>query len=259
MLEFSGEAFCRLSSMMGQLIVVLERGGIPDAKVVGASLGELDREAEKLQLRSVVQQLARVKAHILNGSANSSSLHPMIMELYNRMRDIMEDRLLLAIEPSRADLYRQESPLFGSETAEKFPSIAYDIEEAGKCLALDRSTASAFHAIRCLEAGLRAISRCLGIPDPTKGSDRSWANLLRAIKAEMDKRWPNSSHRMTGDGRYFEEAYGALSGIQNPWRNATMHLDQKYTTEEAQHVLDMVGGFMRKLASRCDEMGEPKA
>lgn len=147
MLEFSGEAFCRLSSMMGQLIVVLERGGIPDAKVVGASLGELDREAEKLQLRSVVQQLARVKAHILNGSANSSSLHPMIMELYNRMRDIMEDRLLLAIEPSRADLYRQESPLFGSETAEKFPSIAYDIEEAGKCLALDRSTASAFHAI----------------------------------------------------------------------------------------------------------------
>lgn len=64
---------------------------------------------------------------------------------------------------------------------------------------------------------------------------------------------------MTGDGRYFEEAYGALSGIQNPWRNATMHLDQKYTTEEAQHVLDMVGGFMRKLASRCDEMGEPKA
>lgn len=41
--------------------------------------------------------------------------------------------------------------------------------------------------------------------------------------------------------------------------NATMHLDQKYTNEEATHIFDLVGGLMKRIASRCDEIGEPKA
>jgi hypothetical protein len=86
--------------------------------------------------------------------------------------------------------YEQDPSLFGQDVSAKFPSASYEIAEAGKCLALDRSTASAFHAIRCLEAGIRAISRCLGIPDPTRGAERSWAKVLRAIKEENDRRWP---------------------------------------------------------------------
>jgi len=35
--------------------------------------------------------------------------------------------------------------------------------------------------------------------------------------------------------------------MQNPWRNATMHLDQKFTDEEARHIFEIVKGFMRKL------------
>jgi hypothetical protein len=46
--------------------------------------------------------------------------------------------------------------------------------------------------------------------------------------------------------------------MQNPYRNATMHLDQKYTEEEAKHIFEIVKGSMRKLASRCDENGDPK-
>jgi hypothetical protein len=74
----------------------------------------------------------------------------------------------------------------------------------------------------------------------------------------MDRRWP-SSHRLDGDGRYFEEAYAVLSAMQNPYRNATMHLDQKYTPEVARHIFEIVGGFMRKLSSRMDEDGLPLA
>ena len=50
-----------------------------------------------------------------------------------------------------------------------------------------------------------------------------------------------------------------FAAMQNPYRNATMHLDQKYTEEEAKHVFEIVKGFMTKLASRCDENGDPKA
>jgi hypothetical protein len=47
--------------------------------------------------------------------------------------------------------------------------------------------------------------------------------------------------------------------MQNPWRNSTMHLDQIYTPEDARHVFDVIGGFMKKIAYRMDEDGNPKA
>jgi hypothetical protein len=47
--------------------------------------------------------------------------------------------------------------------------------------------------------------------------------------------------------------------MQNPWRNATMHLDQIYTQDMAQDVFNAVSGFMRRMAARLDENGEPKA
>jgi hypothetical protein len=83
--------------------------------------------------------------------------------------------------------------------------------------------------------------------------------MLNAIKVELDKRWPLSSNKLSGDGRFFEEAYAALAAMQNPYRNATMHLDHKYTEDEAKHIFEIVKGFMRKLAERCDENGNPKA
>jgi hypothetical protein len=75
----------------------------------------------------------------------------------------------------------------GSSVATSFPSLSYEIEEAAKCLALERGTASAVHSIRGLEASIRAISRCLGIPDPIKASDRSWGKMLGKVRDEYLK------------------------------------------------------------------------
>jgi hypothetical protein len=113
--------------------------------------------------------------------------------------------------------------------------------------------------IRSLEAGIAALSRCLGIPDPTKAHERSWFKLLEKIKAEIDKRWPTNSDRLSGDGSFFDTAYGALSGMQNPYRNASMHLDKIYTPDDARHVFETVRGFMIALANRMDEDGNPRA
>src|SRR5271168_5169670 len=113
----------------------------------------------------------------------------------------------MPVSSADAKYYSAEECLFGAEVAAKFPCVIYDIEEAGKCLALDRSTASAFHSIRCLEAGIRALSRCLTIPDPTRAADRSWFKSLKAVEDRMKIKWPNTSDRMSGDGRRFEDAH----------------------------------------------------
>jgi hypothetical protein len=188
----------------------------------------------------------------------SHKLYEMLGFVIQMFPDEINKKIPLMLTRTEADLYEDRSP-FGNSVASKFDSAVYEIEESTKCLALGRSTASAMHAIRCLEAGIRAISRCLGIPDPIKASDRSWFNMLNAIKVELDKRWPLSSNKLSGDGRFFEEAYAALAAMQNPYRNATMHLDHKYTEDEAKHIFEIVKGFMRKLAERCDENGNPKA
>ncbi len=125
-------------------------------------------------------------------------------------------------------------------------------------VALRRATASAFHSIRSLEAAIRAMSRCLGIPDPTRAAGRNWGSLLKAIKTEIDVRW-SPADRLLGDGRTFEETYAALAAMQNPYRNATMHLDHKYTEDEAQNLFEIVKGFMNRIADRMDENGDPKA
>jgi hypothetical protein len=202
--------------------------------------------------------LGLLKAHIEKRSNEQLDVAALARTVADFIELEISSRRFFTIRPENVPLM-EGRPGFGDDVYARFPSAAYDIEEAGKCLALHRSTASAFHSVRCLEAGIRALARSLGISDPTKGAERSWHNALRDIGIAMEARWPKSSGRMSGDARVFDEAHAALSGMQNPWRNGTMHLDQKYTEDEARHIFDVVCGFMKKLASRMDEQGEPKA
>jgi hypothetical protein len=253
MLDHNAEAFCRFSSIIGQVIIGLQFGQMPNVKVITESLAELQREAKRIGLASVDAQIERINKHRSIAHVTSESWH----ELYHRMQDELKSAIFLAVSEDKAKYYSQDEPLFGQDVANKFPSANYDIEEAGKCYALERSTASAFHSIRSLEAAIRALSRCLGIPDPTRASSRNWGAMLKEMKTEIDRRWPGSTSKISGDGEFFDAAYAALAATQNPWRNSTMHLDQKYTPDEALHVMDVVRGFMKKLASRMDEDGKP--
>jgi hypothetical protein len=214
-------------------------------EIIGAKFSIMSIDAFCLELHS--------------GNCTQGKMDEYIKDINKRVRDELKQIEFLIIDGKYSDLYEAKEPVFGLLFDLRFSSVTYEIEEAAKCLALDRSTASAFHSIRCLEAGIRAISRCLGIPDPTRGADRTWFKILRAIKDEIDKRWPTSIMRHGGDPEFFDNAYAALAALQNPWRNSTMHLDQNYTLDDAKHVFDVVQGFMKKIASRMDEEGMPKA
>jgi hypothetical protein len=64
---------------------------------------------------------------------------------------------------------------------------------------------------------------------------------------------------VAGDKEFFEELHASLDAVRNPWRNATMHVERKYTDDEADHIFVAAKGFMAKLASRGDENGQPFA
>ena len=220
-------------------------------------LGDLEAKAAKLPHFLKDDEMHR--SHIELKGDELISMHRMCTDFTTRAADQLKSRLFLAIPSEDKEFFVQSRPPFGQVVADKFPSLAYDVSETGKCLALGRSTASAFHSIRCLEASIRAVARCLGIPDPITGGDRNWNNMLTKIKKELDRRWPTTADRMLGDGQFFEDSYAALAAMRNPWRNATMHLDQVYTEQDAKDLFNVVGAFMRRLSERIDENGDPKA
>jgi hypothetical protein len=164
---------------------------------------------------------------------------------------------ILIIETDKQRYFESRTPLFGKRFQESFISGAFELDEAAKCLALGRPTASVFHLMRMMEIGVRAVARCLGIPDPLP-ADRSWGPVLKKVREGIDAKWPTVAARSSGDGELFDALYASLDAVKNPWRNPTMHPANKYTDDEAEHIFVAVRGFMMKLASRCDENGEPK-
>lgn len=171
----------------------------------------------------------------------------------------LESSKLFALEASRCFYYDPTDPLFGAEVHSKFPSIVNEISSGGRAYACDLPTAATFHWIRCLEAGARAVARCLQLPDPTKGKDRNWGQLKKSIGDAIDTKWPPNTGRMAGDAKLFDEVIGALGAMANPYRNATMHFDANYSAGEAMHIFELVKGVMQKVASRMDEQGQPLA
>jgi hypothetical protein len=181
-----------------------------------------------------------------------------LRELENRITDEMESILFLYVPRERVPYY-DTIDLFGANIRTTFPSITYDVEEAGKCFALGRYTACVFHLMRIMETGIRATARCLGIPDPIKPADRNWGRVLEKVKEGIAAKWPTQANRRGGDGALFETIFASLDAVKNPWRNATMHPENKYTQEEAEDIFRAVRSFMKSLSSRMDENGQPVA
>lgn len=179
-------------------------------------------------------------------------------ELRSRIRDEFITRTVLVLPYQEGKRYQMSQELFGIEVINKFPSAAYEIDEAGKCLALGRLTACVFHLMRALEVGIEGTRKCLGIPDPVKDGDRNWGSVLNKFKGEFERR-NKAGWDQQEDKDFFAEIHASLDAVKNVWRNATMHVEKKYTDEEAEHIFNAVRGFMKKLAVRLDEQGQPLA
>lgn len=162
-----------------------------------------------------------------------------------RNESITKVALILAAEQSL--LFNPNSPLFGNDVSTKFPRVSWEIDEAAKCLALDRATACVFHLMRTLEAALNAIRSCLNIPAP---ANPNWGAILTPIQDKVSAM--GKSHSEHG---FFEEIHARLDVIRRAWRNGTMHVEIVYTEEDARILFDATKGLMRKIASGWTRMG----
>jgi HEPN domain-containing protein len=151
----------------------------------------------------------------------------------------------ITIEEAR---YYKDKQLFGAEVEEKFKKAIQDIEEAGKCLALSRSTAAVFHLVRVMEVGLKSLGRALSIPYAP-----SWESYIKQIGDKIAEKHKLKGIKWKRDEPFFRDILGDLQTIKIAWRNPTMHIVRHYNPEEAEEIFRAVRGFMKRLATRFSD------
>jgi hypothetical protein len=224
-------------------------------------LATMTTHAKELQSSLLVlgTKVTSIAAHRLltqlKGLSNDG-LQQGIYDIDSRLADELSLTTLFVLESDKQGYFEPSEPLFGKDVEVKFPSVSFELDEAAKCFALGRSTAAVFHLMRLMEIGINAVASCLSIPPPTRGGDRNWGAISKKIKDEMERR--NASGRWA-DKEFFAAVYASLDAVRVAWRNTTMHVDNKYSEEESEHIFGAIRGFMRRLASRLDENGKPIA
>jgi hypothetical protein len=198
-------------------------------------------------LRDHDLELSTARADVIlskmTAGVHMSELEQDIGNLNGRIRDELERRTLLIMPSTKRDLWRQTIPLFGEDVFEKFKDADYDIAEAGKCLALERSTAVVFHLMRAMESAVKALGEKLGATvSSASGEILSWGVIVANIKPKID-----SLPKGKGQDEWLK-LYAMLHSVNRAFRTKTAHPVNKYTQEEAENAFCATRVFMQEMA-----------
>ncbi|HVB53481.1 MAG TPA: hypothetical protein VNF24_04735 [Candidatus Acidoferrales bacterium] len=218
-------------------------------------LAQYQQQAEVMGLNASATSTRRLREKVSAGSP-PPDLKLAAAELQGRIDDEMEAALCLSLSPREKDLYGHAAP-FGNEVADAFPSAAYDIEEAAKCLALERATACVFHLVRVLEVGLHELGAALGVPDLEMQANPTWEAVLAKCDKELAKPAKSRDPKWESQAEFFAEAVAQLRAVKVAWRNPTMHVDRVYDPSRAEDIWGSVRAYMRHLATKLHE--EPQS
>lgn len=266
MLELHAPSFLGAATEIArlrQIMVGIEESSQRHEALNLASVGAVKPRIEILfqEANKVGAKLACVSAQRLYGrviedpcAVTMGELSQALTDIESRFADHLSFVKLFVIPEDRAILFGGAETLLSAQAAPLYTSLWFDCEEAAKSLCLGRSTACVFHTMRMLEIAIAAISKRLAIPDPAK-VDRSWGNMLKAIKGRIDELHPVKKRVSGCEGSRLEEIYVTLDAVKNPWRNGTMHVESVYTEEEARHILTCTSHLLDKMAAMFDENG----
>jgi len=202
---------------------------------------------KRVEMPSVSAQARRIYAALDRTDLGPTEAKDLLKELRIRIFDELTERQFLYVPPERAKLYT-EPMLIGKEVNDRLPAAIDDIEEAGKCLALGRATACALHTMRILEVGLKALAAALNIPYAP-----SWESYLKQIGDNIALKHKNKTAKWRRDEKFYRDLSGDLLTIKQAWRNPTMHVDRKYSTEEAEQIFTAAKSFMVRLAEHFSQ------
>lgn len=252
MLKFHASTFHHISSALSWMTAIARKGLSNGDKfddnpaMRGKLQTDLDRVAANCRavgLEFSAIQADRIKRESEAAEYGFEEMDTGITDLFSRISDELELVLCLHVPTELAKHYEADQP-YGELVAMAFPSASLDIEEASKCLALSRPTATVFHVMRALEVGLKRLAAALDIPYAP-----SWESYLLQINKQLEVKHANKTPKWKKNLAFFRDVAGDLQVIKIAWRNPTMHIVRIYTPEEAGQIFDAAKILMARLAT----------
>lgn len=267
MLEINGQAFMAAVQEMRRVQVVMEQEAAKDylrekiaddvRPVMDGRLANMAQAATQLHAKVTMIAINRLRLNLTsNQNVTWQEIKDGMSDIASRLNDELGLVKLFVLDGTQSLALQPGNLLLGQDVADRYPSMVFEVEEAAKCLALGRSTASAFHSMRALEVAIKGLAAFLGVADPVIPAQKNWAIVLKEIKAAIDAKYPAKARMSGSEGAAIEALYASLDAMKNPWRNATMHTENVYQPHEASHILQCLNVFVVKLALICDENGD---
>lgn len=245
MIRFLAERFFSASSVLQEFInnPLLPRKQ-EEVDRLRAWIDSIDKQCGLFGLTLSGYKAQEILYALDTGQCTPGFLQPALKELHQRIEQELASEWFKYIPKYKAqyiDAGRFDIPeivQFGYDTQAEFV-------KAGDCYALGQSTASVFHLMRVVDAGLKSAAKSLGIPYLSE----SWKTVGDKIQKEMEKKYPDK----TVDWRQREPLYAELltdiGAIGKAHRNPALHdLKVNYAEEEAQYLLTVVEAFIKHLS-----------
>jgi len=173
-------------------------------------------------------------------------------ELEDRFQDEIESVKFLLVKADRVAFY-ENTEHAGEQFKERFPRANVELIEAGNCFALDRYTACVFHLMRSLEIALAALHRSLGIPEPEKGSEKTWGKILGRIFKNITDNDSNPPLNWASEKEFHHRCYALFQAVKVPYRDSTMHVESIYDEQSAFDIFNVTVAVLRFVATKLSE------
>ena len=217
-------------------------------ETITLALNDAEEACNELALPVTLDKIRLLRTQLDEQPTPFRQIFGSVKEIGERFESELKARVLLFVPPERAKYFSDET-LFGASVAGRLPKLAEDIAEAGKCFACGRYSATVFHLMRVMEAGLGRLAKLLRL---TINLKRPWGHILRDIAGAIAALpgapgGPPGTPQEQARHEKFAEVAAYLSHVKDAWRNTTMHPKRTYTEEEAEHLFSNVRAFMQAL------------
>lgn len=177
----------------------------------------------------------------------------MLLELNSRIYDELESQTFLALDAKEREFFVE--PLRDWKTvAMCFPGARDDIEEAGKCIALERYGGAVFHLMRITEAGALALGNLIAPGDYKP----QFSSVLKKIDTLVQKtKWQDWPEAAKPYKPLLVEALPRLYAVKDSWRDKVSHVDTHlvptsatWNKEQALDIYNSTLSLMRRLSAQ---------
>lgn len=258
MLRFNVNISARLTAAMIGLEMKIRNGDrrspVPEdvRHVVGECADMVCELASEHGMISTLQQSKRILQYINTEPYSDITLGQVrddILQLRNRLVDDFESHSFLHLDFESAVMFQNPSQEWES-VLERFGKMRYNIEESGKCFALERYGAAVFHVLQVAEYGVIEVAKLMGV----QGDKPGWGSLKR-LQDLIKLPYPQRIPLVQQHSKLLEDVVPLAIVIKDSWRHKLDHVDNQivwndtdFSPQVAEEIISATRAFMRKLA-----------